>query len=135
MAMGGGLDDIFGGGAPMTQTPAPAMGGDIGDIFGTSTPAPVATPSTPAAPTSASFIAFEDANIKVDFKCSRDASNSSIHNITAAYSNKTSGSISGLNMLVSVKKYLKLDLKPVSNSNLSPSQVEGSTQSINITNS
>lgn len=74
----------------------------------------------------ATIVAHEDGQIKVDFKLTRD-SNPSIHKITAVYSNKSMGLITDLNMLVSVKKYLTLNLFGVSNSNLAPGAMNGAT--------
>ena len=72
--------------------------------------------------------AHEDAQIKVDFKFTRDPSNSSLHKITAVYSNKSSGLITDLNMLVSVKKYLTLNLFAVSTSTMAPGALNAATQ-------
>lgn len=85
-------------------------------------------------PKEAVMNAHEDPQLKVDFKLTRDSQNSSIHKITAVYSNKTGGLITDLNMLVSVKKYLTLNLFSVSNPTLGPGATNGSTQSMTITN-
>lgn len=66
------------------------------------------------------MVAYEDSNLKADFKLKRDSGNKSIHIINSHFSNKTPGIITDLNMLVSVKKYLKLDLFSVSSSSLPP---------------
>lgn len=78
--------------------------------------------------------AYEDVNMKVDFKLKRDQNNKSIHIIHALYSNKTSYIVTDLNMLVSVKKYLKLELFSVSSSSMAPNTMNGSTQEMKITN-
>ena len=119
------LDDIFGGGpsypaqAPVQQNPL-----DLGGL----------SLSQPIEPQSALFTPFEDANIKVDFECSKDPSNNSLHLLKAIYSNKSAGMISNLNMLVSVKKYLKLELFAVSTPTINPGQANGATQEMKIAN-
>lgn len=137
------LDDIFGGGAPAqpqapvqhpnapvfnppAMNPTPAFEPQA-DLFGMNAPAPAQTPQQ------VSMLAFEDSNIKIDFNLSKEGDN--VHKITALYSNKTGGVVSDLNMQVSVKKYLKLELFSVSSSSLDPMAVNGSTQEMKITNS
>lgn len=126
------LAGLFSGTPTAAPTPAPAatgFGADPMAGFGApvSAPSPVATPSKP------SFVAFEDTNLKAVITCERQAPN--VHSFATEYSNLGAGNISELNMQVSVKKYLALELFSVSNSALSPNQANGSTQRFNITNS
>ena len=90
------------------------------DIFGAG--------SFSQAPKEVSLQVHEDPQLKVEFKLSRDQANKSLHKITAVYSNKSTGLITDLNMLVSVKKYLTLNLFSVSNSTMAPGALNGSTQ-------
>lgn len=122
------LGDIFGGGSS-----APAPSGGIDDIFGGGSSAPgggmFGGPSSPA------YTAYEDGNIKVSFDFARDPSDSSCHKITATYHNKSSSRLEAINMQVSVKKYLKLQLFAVSNSVLEPNSGQTATQEMKIQNS
>jgi AP-1 complex subunit gamma-1 len=130
------LDDIFGGGS---SAPTSAVGG-IDDIFG-------GGPSQPASnqlgggmvfmeevKSSPQYTAYEDGNIKVDFNFERNPSDSTSHKITAVYSNKSSSQLNDINMQISVKKYLNLQLFAVSNSSLANGSGKV-TQEMNITNS
>ena len=123
------LDDIFGSGPSST----PGLGTDLfsnstpsatEDIFGT---------SAPAAP-KYQYTAYEDPHITVNFNSSKDASNPSLHNITAFYTNKSSSMLTDINMQVSVKKYLKLQLFAVSNPTLPGNSSQTVTQEMKIEN-
>lgn len=148
-----GMEDIFGTlGASAPQEvaqPAPVSADPLAGLFGgpspVATPAPFAAPASdplagltaqapaPVVPTKPSFIGFEDTNIKAVIVCERQGAN--VHSFATEYSNLGAGNISDLNMQVSVKKYLALELFSVSSSILAPQQANGSTQRFNITNS
>jgi AP-1 complex subunit gamma-1 len=121
------LDDIFGGGSSGNTG-----GDDMGDIFGGSG----GNDMFGAQPTSSSpaYTAYEDGNIVVNLKFERDSSDKSSHKITAEYVNKSSSKLDSINMQVSVKKYLKLQLFAVSNPSLDPNSPPV-TQQMSITNS
>lgn len=92
-----------------------------------------ASPSAP--PAAKDYVAFEDANLLVTFKFERDPMDKSMHKITAVYKNKSSSKLDGINMQVSVKKYLKLQLFSVSSSSLEAYSPNTVTQEMKITNS
>ena len=123
------LDDIFGGGAP-----APNPGG--ADIFGGGQPAQ----AQPAGfgfeqpNTAPMYTAYEDSHIRVNFTFERDPSDKSNHKITAIYTNLSSSRLDGINMQISVKKYLKLQLFAVSNPSLDANTGGNVTQEMKITN-
>lgn len=124
------FDDIFGGGSS-----APSPGGGLDDMFGGSSQNAGGDLFGSQPPASPAYTAYEDGNIQVNFKFERDPSDSSKHKITAIYNNKTSSQLDGINMQVSVKKYLKLQLFAVSNPALAPNAQNGATQEMTITNS
>jgi AP-1 complex subunit gamma-1 len=144
------LDDIFGMGAPspapvpmftppvaqppqtaFQPTPAakPQMLDDIFSGMGSFMPTPVPQ----AAPKPQLYSAFQDANIAVNFKFERDPADKSVHKITAVYTNRSSSKLDKINMQVSVKKYLKLQLFTVSNPSLDPGSANV-TQEMKIQN-
>lgn len=136
------LDDIFGTSAP--KQPAPQLQPlPVHPIYNPSPTNLYAAPpqnpldsifGAPSLPNKeASLIAHEDPQLRVDFKLTRD-SNPAIHKITAIFSNKSPGLISDLNMLVSVKKYLTLNLFAVSSSTLAPGAPNAASQAMTITN-
>lgn len=116
---GGGMDDIFGGSQPKN---APSQAQDMFFMGG-------------GAPAGPSYTAYEDENLLVKFKFERDPSDHSTHKITAVYSNKSGSQLDSVNMQVSVKKYLKLQLFSVSNPTLQPHARDAATQEIKIVNS
>lgn len=124
------FDDIFGGGsiAPSTSS------GGMDDIFGGSSGGAGGIFYEEQKQTSPAYTAYEDSNIIVHFKFERDPSDRSNHKITAVYSNKTGSILDGINMQVSVKKYLKLQLFSVSSPQLAPGAKQGATQEMRITN-
>lgn len=145
------FDDIFGTGAP-SSTPSPIFTPPV--IQPTQTafqPTPVAsqkivedifssmgsfmpTPVPQSFPKPQLYTAFQDSNIVVNFKFERDPSDKSQHKITAIYSNKSSSKLDKINMQVSVKKYLKLQLFTVSNPSLDPGSANTVTQEMKIQN-
>ena len=147
------FDDIFGTG-PSTPTPptiftpppivstpqpiyspAPVSTSQIpADIFGSMggfMPTPVQAPQVPAPK---AYVAFQDDNILVNFKFERDPLDKTMHKITAVYSNKSSSKLDKINMQVSVKKYLKLQLFTVSNPSLDLFTPNTVTQEMKIQN-
>lgn len=116
---GGGMDDIFGGSQSKN---APSQAQDMFFMGG-------------GAPAGPSYTAYEDENLLVKFKFERDPSDHSTHKITAVYSNKSGSQLDSVNMQVSVKKYLKLQLFSVSNPTLQPHARDAATQEIKIVNS
>lgn len=120
------LGDIFGG-----SSAAPT--GDIADIFGGQQTQPVGAPFGEEAKV-ASYIAYEDNNIKVAFNFERDPADSATHKITGVYTNKSSSKLDGINMQISVKKYLTLQLFAVSSPFLEPNTGKSVTQEIKIKN-
>ena len=105
--MGGGLDDLFGGGGG-TATPAfpqaQPVGGGMDMLFGG------------GAPSFPSYIVYEDAIISIGLDFRRE--NQNTHIITAHYKNKLQCSISGVNMQVAAQKYMALKMQPASGTSL-----------------
>ena len=100
--MAGGMEDLFGGGAPSFPQAQPSGGMDM--MFGGG------QPSFP------SFIVYEDATIAIGFEFRRE--NQNTHIITAHYKNKLSCTISGINMQVAAQKYMNLKMKTASGTSL-----------------
>ena len=144
------FDDIFGTGSsisvPVTtqpafvpaptqpvyvSPPAPQIPVDIFSGMGSFMPTPAQASQAPA---SKAYVAFQDENILVNFKFERDPLDHTTHKITAVYTNKSSSKLDKINMQVSVKKYLKLQLFTVSSPSLDPFTPNTVTQEMKIQN-
>lgn len=70
----------------------------------------------PATPAEVTFNAFTDENVRADLYFVREGGNT--HKIKVRYSNQSGSEVTGINMKVSVKKYLTLSLFKESSASL-----------------
>ena len=112
------MADIFGS-SSATSTPAatqPATGGGLADIFGGGAPSMMQQP----APQTASMTnIFTDAYMAIDCAVSRGASPGE-YNIKAFFSNQQMSPLSAVTLQVAVQKYMRMTLQGITSSEIGP---------------
>merc|ERR1719263_2554211 len=93
-----------------------------------------APPSLPPG-TFAPFVAWNKNGMVIEFSCSKDASNPSITNIEAGFTNSTGAPFDALNFQVAVPKYMQLKMTPPSSTTVPPNNSGKTTQLFKVANS
>jgi AP-1 complex subunit gamma-1 len=112
--------------AAVTSSSSPTADLILPDVFADSTPSPALAETVHA------MDVFDKAGLKVTFACRKAAETGSM-NVTATYANTSSMPITKFVFEVAVPKYMKLDMKPASTTELPPMSASAN-QVMNVVN-